>query len=611
MTTAALLTPYLRVKGLLAWLVLCIACTSAPAAIVLRDAFDYPDGPLTNVSPGTWRNHAGVLGEVNVTAGQVELTRTESEDVNALLDGAPFVATSSRVLYSKFTVTVTALPSSSSGGYFAHFNAGSGTRGRVFITTTGAKSGRFRFGIANSASSASAVWPVDLNLNQPYTLMTRYALSNAQATLWIGPLSETNASIAAIDIPSSTNSISAFSWRQDSGIGTLLVDDLVVATSFTEALTGDQSPVISPVADQFAAQEQTLSIPFTVTDADSLPALLKVYAISSDSNLVRSITITNTESNFVATISAGWLPATNVISIFASDGVTTNCRSFTLSVLPALLFAEEFVYPDGPLIFTGAPTWARHGGGTGEVQVVSNSIVLATPLTEDVNTPIPGAPFGTNTGLSLYASMHVTFTQLPGSGGDYFTHFNTNGTRCRVFVNSSNAAPGKFRISIANASGGVPQQYPADLSLNTNYLLVLRYNLATATSTLWINPAAETDLSTNGIDVAEPSLIHTFCFRESSNMGRFVVDDVKVGLTFAAVAGLTNAGPPRLRIESAGFGTVRLRWPAGPSTMRLQWCSDMGWGWWFDILEPPILVGSEWVVTEFVGDEIRFFRLVP
>lgn len=594
-------------KGLLPCLVLITACASGPAAVVLRDSFDYPDGALTNVSLGKWSTHSGTAGEINVAAGQVELTKLETENVNAVLDGAPYSESSGAVLYAKFTVFLTALPSSS-GGYFAHFNASSSRRGRVFVSTAGAASGRFRFGVGNGNSSPSTNWPTDLNLNQPYTVVVRYAVGLAETMLWVNPTNESSPSITAIDL-ATTNEVSAFSWRQTSGIGAMTVDDLVVGTTFGEAISGNESPVISNLRDQCTAQGQTIAIPFEIGDFETPAELLKISARALDSNFVQSIVVTNIGSNCTAFVTASGAVGSTPVSISVTDGTSTNSKSFLLTVLPSLAFADDFTYPDGALITNAAPIWTRHSGGTGEIQVITGAITLATPLTEDVNTVLPFGPFTTNSGLSMYVSMRVNFSQLPGSSGDYFAHFNTSGTRCRLFVNSSNAAPGKFRLSIANASGGIAQQFPADLSLNTNHLVVMRYTLASAASTLWVNPLSETDPSTNAIDVVSPCDIPAFCFRESSNMGRFTVDDLKIGLTFAAVMGVTNDFGPRLRVERLSPELVRLVWPVSASGYRLQWNANMAAPFWMDVLDPPYVTDTECEVVVPLGEETTFFRL--
>src|SRR5258708_5386041 len=106
-------------KVLLFSLVLCGACASASADIVLSDIFNYPDGALTNVSAGKWRHTSGGADEVNVTNGVVELTRSETEDADASL-AASYSASSGAALYARFSLFVFSPPAGANGNYFAH-----------------------------------------------------------------------------------------------------------------------------------------------------------------------------------------------------------------------------------------------------------------------------------------------------------------------------------------------------------------------------------------------------------------------------------------------------------------------------------------------------------
>src|SRR5437867_4155689 len=88
-----------------------------PAATLLRDSFNYPNGPLVSVSAGVWATHSGATGQVAVLSGLTDLSAAASEDVNALVAGQPYPATTNTVLYASFTVNFASLPSPS-GEYF-------------------------------------------------------------------------------------------------------------------------------------------------------------------------------------------------------------------------------------------------------------------------------------------------------------------------------------------------------------------------------------------------------------------------------------------------------------------------------------------------------------
>lgn len=202
--------------------------TGASAAVVLTDTFSYPDGNLVGAPGSPWANHSGTTA-VTVASGAAVLTQSNSEDVNAALAGAPYA---SGVLYAGFDVSFSALPGA--GAYFAHFKD-DGTsifRGRVFATTTGAASGSFRIGIANGGNTFVAV-PTDLSLNTVYRIVTEYDTATAVATVYVNPVTQTGGATAT-DVTTAAG-ITTYALRQATGIGTLTLDNLVVATTFEEA----------------------------------------------------------------------------------------------------------------------------------------------------------------------------------------------------------------------------------------------------------------------------------------------------------------------------------------------------------------------------------------
>jgi hypothetical protein len=199
---------------------------SAHAAILLDESFTYPDGVLTEGSAGKWINHSGTAGQVDVAGGVVNLTETEGEDVSTLLAGGPYAANSSVVLYAAFKVRFSALPSGA-GTYFAHFKNESTTfKAKVFATTSGAPAGQFRLGISRTANTGT-VLERDLALGTWYTVVIRYEIATAAATLWVDPTAETDQGVNATDA-ASASVITAFALRQSlssgSGMGQLAVD---------------------------------------------------------------------------------------------------------------------------------------------------------------------------------------------------------------------------------------------------------------------------------------------------------------------------------------------------------------------------------------------------
>jgi hypothetical protein len=576
------------------------------AALLVSDSFTYPDGVLTNVSSGKWRHASGGIDEVNVTAGSVELTRSETGDVDVPL-GTTFAGSSAATLYARFTIKVLALPGGANGNYFAHF-AGASSRARIFVTTNGAAAGRFRIGIANGSTTASALWPNDLQTNLTYTVVARHSISNAQASLWIDATSPFTAPTVANDTASAA-SATAFALRQDGGMGTLLVDDLVIATSFAEALAGNETPTVSSIAEQRGIEGTATTVEFQVGDRESAPEALSVAAEFTDTPLIQSVSFSGTGSNRSLTIT----PFANQtgsagITLLVSDGVTTNRQTFSFIVVTALLLAEPFEYPDGSLNTNGL--WTHHSGSvTGQLQVASGRAVLSTAQTEDVSVPLTGGPFTTNSGVNVFVSFRVNFASLPGSSGDYFAHFNTTGARGRVFASTANAPARRFRIGVANASNDAAEQFPQDLATNEIHQVVVRYDVGTGATTLWLNPQSMSSPSVTAADAVTPTAISMFALRQATGIGTFWLDDLRIGLSFeSVVSAAPTAERPMLRWQASG-GTLFLSWPVEPTGFVLESNNTVGPGGWLPVLSVPTITNSEHVLTLPLGDGSSFFRL--
>ena len=216
----------------------------AQGVVLLTDSFDYTNGPLITVSGGTWVHHSpsgSGTGQVDVVNGRVFLDQSEAEDVNALLQGAPYPPGTNLNLYASFTVNFSSLPDGAASSYFAHFkdNTTSGFRARIFTTTNGAPAGRLRLGVGNAGASPTAVISNNLSLGSNYTVVLRYVISNATTTLWLDPASEDSPGVTATDAVPAL-SISAFALRQPSsindgvGYGDLYFDNLVVGSAFAD-----------------------------------------------------------------------------------------------------------------------------------------------------------------------------------------------------------------------------------------------------------------------------------------------------------------------------------------------------------------------------------------
>ena len=207
----------------------------------------------------------------------------------------------------------------------------------------------------------------------------------------------------------------------------------------------------------------------------------------------------------------------------------------------AVILNEPFNYVDGPLTTGSGGVWANHSGTAGQLDVASGKAKLTQSEGEDVNAFLSGRPYANG---NLYASLVINLTGLPSGAGGYFAHFKDdgNGFRARIFVSTNGAAAGSFRVAIVNGTNAFAA-IPRNLTVGQDYTLVLRYDTAAATSTLWISPDSEVSTTdrADATDVITSVGITTFALRQSlssgAGMGTLTVDDLKVGTSFGDVTG--------------------------------------------------------------------------
>lgn len=219
----------------------------------------------------------------------------------------------------------------------------------------------------------------------------------------------------------------------------------------------------------------------------------------------------------------------NIIHTSGTAQATLAVNGIVFEPTPAnLLLLDNFYYDTG-LALTST-RWTAHSTGTNPITVQSgnltyegypsiagNLISLATSG-EDIH-----RTFTAQTANSVYASFLVNITSATTTG-DYFIHFGpqTIGTlyRGRVFVKKNDADALSFGLSYAaNVTGNVVWT-DFSYSLNTTYLLVLRYDFFEGTANdvahLYINPPitynepavtlTATDTNTDAADIGSIAL---------------------------------------------------------------------------------------------------------
>ncbi len=227
-----------------------------------------------------------------------------------------------------------------------------------------------------------------------------------------------------------------------------------------------------------------------------------------------------------------------------------------------VLLVDDYSYPDGQLSIVATNDWKTHSGGVFPLEVVGGKAKINQPDFsqggEDVHRDL-SVSYDPNTDNStkLYAAFTVNFTALPDNtfdytAGSYFAHFKSSALNefyGRVGANTLNAEPGKFRLAVANESWNPTSivQYPMDLELNVTYEVVIRLDLATDQTTLWIGPVDESSTSVTATDIISypaGSTINAFALRQGTSgvpstgqgvAGTVFIDNLRVANSFIEV----------------------------------------------------------------------------
>lgn len=254
-----------------------------------------------------------------------------------------------------------------------------------------------------------------------------------------------------------------------------------------------------------------------------------------------------------------------------------------VSSVHAQLLSETFSYANGALETVSSGAWTVHSGGTlntptagPNLDVISGKASILQSDSSggraDLNMPFSGATTFDPTVATgtIYYGLTVNFTALPNAVGSYFAHLKSSTTANefygRLGANTEGAADGSFRLAISSEgwNASVTTEYPLDLSLNTAYRVVVKYDMSSDRASLWINPDSEGSTNVSSTDAptyAAGSLIGQFALRQGTSTGSptgfpgaLTVDDVLVGTSFAAVA--TPVPEPEEWAAIAGAGLI-------------------------------------------------------
>jgi len=334
-----------------------------------------------------------------------------------------------------------------------------------------------------------------------------------------------------------------------------------------------------PLGPTNVLANRSITIPFTVGD-DHTPVSGLTYGTNSNNNTL--VPNSNIVVNGIGTAnpSVTITPAPNqegvaVVSVTVYDNDVNEPRGTTaniaLMVRPNtnVVAIDYFNYDiSGSLDTVSGGFWTHLSGPFGQMGVGSGVAVVDTSAnTENLQTPLLGGPYKTNSGAILYSSFIVNMNpnldplKMPRLNGTYFALFNdgsgvTGPYECRVVAATNGAAPGFYQLGINNfgADWTTAQMFPQDLSPNSNYVVVTALSLTNGLSTIWINPVSQSSLSvtdtTPAPNVTNLYNIAAFELRESGVNGGLVnFSHLKVGTTFDSVF-------PSLQVLPAGTNVI-------------------------------------------------------
>ncbi len=234
----------------------------------------------------------------------------------------------------------------------------------------------------------------------------------------------------------------------------------------------------------------------------------------------------------------------------------------------ASYLSEPFAYLDGPITAPAASPWHHTSGTERQLNVQNGALLLREDHSEDVAANLASGPFMADSGATLYAAFDLTVTALPSGEGTYFAHFRDSGSnfRGRVFIApTADRRLELFQIGIS--SGGKSSEeanfVPKAFLFGVQYRVAVRYEVETASSTLWVDPTDTDSESIDNTDSASPKTITRFAFRQSlisgDGMGELQIDNLVVASTLEeALAGPSSQPPPEPEPEPEPVAVIRI-----------------------------------------------------
>jgi hypothetical protein len=224
--------------------------------MLLHDHF-LSDGPLETKVPlpgpgNAWTGSSGTNIPVQVVGGRAVIVQTdgglngrEATNVFGLQSATAttFALFDFRLPAADNVAVATDLDVADEGVPFISLGgpAASALRAHTGILPPTA-GGDFRLALNADSSNLTlgAVWPTELEFDTTYRAIVSYSASNAVGKLWLNPVSETSPSITHTGTLTATLIDRIVLRQADDYAGKQLIDNVVVATTFADALRGGE-----------------------------------------------------------------------------------------------------------------------------------------------------------------------------------------------------------------------------------------------------------------------------------------------------------------------------------------------------------------------------------
>lgn len=207
---------------------------SVHGATLLTETFTYSDGALDQAGTG-WSVISGTTDTMTIASGALVISDAGTEDFAKSLSSS----VSAWTVFYAFDLIVPSTDESTSGGgaYFAALtDGGLNYTARLFVAAPSpSATDQYRIGVSSN-SDTPTFWASNLSADTSYRIVVGFDHTTDDTTLWINPTGIGSTSVIA-DGSGITTTLSRFAFRvAGTPDGDKTIDNLVVATTFTEAV---------------------------------------------------------------------------------------------------------------------------------------------------------------------------------------------------------------------------------------------------------------------------------------------------------------------------------------------------------------------------------------